>query len=101
MLESGMRPGQAVSLLQRGWAGGQLSDQALEQLVSEVSQLRQLRSQMSLTHRELLSHSSPSDSAHKAAALAILARLPPQQLENLQSRLEVSSPPPPVATSWS
>ena len=69
--------------------------------MSEVTQLRQLRSQMSPTHRELLSHSSPSDSAHKAAALAILARLPPQQLQNLQSRLEVSSLPPPAATSWS
>ena len=104
LLESGIRPGQPVSILQRGWAGGQVTDQALDQLVSEVTQLRQLRSQMSPTHRQLLSHSSQADSAHKAAALAILARLPPHQLQHLQSRLEVSSSPPlpapPAATSW-
>ena len=103
LLESGMRPGEPVSILQRGWAGSQVSEQALEQLVSEVSQRRQLSSQMSPTHRQLLSHSSPADSAHKAAALAILARLPPHQLQHLHSRLEVSSPPPPpppAATSW-
>ena len=81
-----------------------MTEQALDQLVSEVTQLRQLRSQMSPTHRQLLSHSSQADSAHKAAALAILARLPPTQLQHLQSRLEVSSSPPPpappAATSW-
>ena len=97
LLESGMRPGQPVSLLQRGWAGGQVTEQALDQLVSEVTQLRQLRSQMSPTHRQLLTHSSQADSAHQAAALAILARLPPHQLQQLHSRLEVSSPP---VTSW-
>ena len=108
LLESGMRPGEPVSILQRGWAGSQLTEQALDKLVSEVSQRRQLRSQMSPTHRQLLSHPSPADSAHKAAALAILARLPPSQLEQLQARLAVNpvSPPPappapPATTSWS
>ena len=103
LLESGIRPGLPVSILQRGWAGGQVTEQALDQLVSEVTQLRQLKSQMSPTHRQLLSHSSQADAAHKAAALAILARLPPHQLQHLQSRLEVSSPPPaspPVSTCW-
>ena len=100
LLESGMRPGQTVSILQRA-AGSQVAGQALDKLVSEVAQLRQLRSQMSPTHRQLLSHSSQADSAHKAAALAILARLPPHQLQHLHSRLEDSSPPlPPAATSW-
>ena len=84
VLEAGMRPQEAMAILQRGWTKTEVSSQALDQVVSEVSQLRQLRSQMSPTHRQLLDQ---SHSAHRAAALTILSRLPPHQLQYLHSRL--------------
>ena len=87
VVEAGMRPQQAVAILQRGWSKTEVSSQALEQVVSEVSQLRQLRTQMSPTHRQLLDQ---SHCTHRAAALALLSSLPARQLEFLQARLAVS-----------
>ena len=87
VVEAGMRPQQAVAILQRGWSKTEVSSQALEQVVSEVTQLRQLRTQMSPTHRQLLDQ---SHCTHRAAALALLSSLPARQLEFLQARLAVS-----------
>jgi len=113
LLAAGLTPHQPISILQRVSAlTGPVSDHqaksTVQLLLGQVSQLRQLQSQLSVTHKQVLNLSpplrrpssdtvsnltTPQDSQTYSTLLSLLARLPTAQLTYLEEKLITSTQP--------
>jgi len=107
LLSTGLAPHQPISILQRLSALTRpVSDQqvksTVQKILGQVSQMRNIQSQLSVTHKQVLnlspplrrpssdllpSSTSPHESQTHATLLNLLARLPKAQLANLEDQL--------------
>jgi len=111
LLSAGLTPHQPISILQRvssvltGPVSEHQAKSTVDLLLGQVSQLRQLQSQLSVTHKQVLNLSPPlrrpssdlvaftpphpqtQDSQSYSTLLSLLARLPTTQLSYMEEKL--------------